>query len=181
MKRIKLGDVFAFKTEKGIKIIQWAYSPPKYGDFIRVFDNLYNKIPKNIDDIVNGSHSYIIGTDPKRLYKKEIIQLIGNYNTPMDGKFPEYSVNYRYYGHDDGKWEVSRVFTNEYHTIVSSNDDILSLPDKFRTITLINCFIGPEWLEYYFVSDFDLHHMKMFSPGSEVIKQYNAKYEHYYK
>ena len=60
MKRTKLGDVYAFKTERGYRIIQWAYSIEKHGNFVRIFPNFYQNIPSDIDAIVSSEPSYIM-------------------------------------------------------------------------------------------------------------------------
>ena len=45
MRRAKLGDVFAVKVPNGYKIVQWAYRIEKFGNYIRVFDGLYDTLP----------------------------------------------------------------------------------------------------------------------------------------
>ena len=48
MKRTQVGDVYAFKTERGYRIIQWGYFIEKHGNFVRVFPNFYEEIPPNM-------------------------------------------------------------------------------------------------------------------------------------
>ena len=43
MKREKLGDVYAFKTDRGYRIMQWAYNIEKRGKYIKVFDGFLIK------------------------------------------------------------------------------------------------------------------------------------------
>ncbi|MBR6646576.1 MAG: hypothetical protein IKL09_03575 [Clostridia bacterium] len=71
MKRAKVGDVYYVKVPNGYKIYQWAYSIPKQGDYIRVFEGLYADVPNEIEEIVQGPHSYIIPS-----YTKKCIRLV---------------------------------------------------------------------------------------------------------
>lgn len=64
MRRSKLGDVYATKLPNGYKIYQRAYDIPRRGDFVRVFDGLYESIPANVEEIVRGPHSYIVDFFP---------------------------------------------------------------------------------------------------------------------
>ena len=59
MRRAKLGDVYYFKVPNGYKVVQWAYSIPKDGDYLRVFNGLYKSVPDDITSIVGNPHSYI--------------------------------------------------------------------------------------------------------------------------
>ena len=60
MKRTKLGDVYAFKTERGYRIIQWAYFIERHGNFVRVFPGFYQKIPTDIESVISSECAYII-------------------------------------------------------------------------------------------------------------------------
>ena len=92
MKRARLGDVYYIKVPNGNKLYQWAYSIPRKGDFIRVFDGLYSSIPDNLLDIVAGSHSYIISFDTKRAYRVGLAQLLGNFPVPEEYPFPDFKL-----------------------------------------------------------------------------------------
>ena len=78
MKRTKIGDVYAIKLMNGYKLYQWAYTIPRKGKFMRVFDGLFDNIPNNIEDLVNNPHSYIIEFDAPRAYRVGLAQLAGN-------------------------------------------------------------------------------------------------------
>jgi hypothetical protein len=48
MKRSQLGDVFAFKTERGYRMMHWVYDVDREGFFVKVFPGFYQEKPANI-------------------------------------------------------------------------------------------------------------------------------------
>lgn len=180
MKRPKIGDLYYVEVPNGYKLYQWAYTIPRWGDYIRVFDGLYSELPNNIDQIAAGPHSYILPFATKRLYRIGIAKLIGNYPVPEEYPFPEHHVHFDF--HPESKkiigMDVSGVFSIRdgnwgYYEVNQMKD----LPCKYQNIKLINSRIGPEWLLYLFDVDFNLSFPERFSPPGQDHELALAKYK----
>lgn len=167
MKRTQLGDVYAIKVPNGYKIIQWAYSIPKKGDYIRVFKGLYDCIPEKIEELVMCPHSYIIYLDIKRAYRIGLAQRLGCYVIPGQYPFPKYQMRFDI-NHETKKVEAIHVMNSDFARDVNKWYDVGSvkeLPKRFNDTTLLNCSISPSWLMYLFDVGFDLEHPERFSLG----------------
>lgn len=165
MKRTKVGDLYTVKVPNGYKVFQWAYSIPKKGDFIRVFENLYDSIPDNLFEIVNGPHDYIIAFDIKRAYRIGLVQALGNYPIPNQYPFPDYMLAF----HPGGSDKIGAIavdptspqsFRGEWFRVSHINE----LPHQYQEITLINSYISPAWLLYLFDINFTLEKLESFFP-----------------
>ena len=167
MKRPKLGDVYYVKVPNGYKLFQWAYSIPRKGDYIRVFDGLYENIPEDIADIVAGPHSYILPFNLKRLYRLGMSQLLANYAVPEEYPFPQYMISF---------WinpKTRKVFGIELMSTVEGVREwkdfevqsMKELPLEYQNETLLNKRVGPAWLFYLFDTNFNLSQLELFSPG----------------
>ena len=167
MRRAKLGDVYSVKVPNGYKIYQWAYTIPKKGDFIRVFDGLYAEVPDNIEQIVRGPHSYIIPCYTKKMYKVGLSQLIGNYEVPKEYPFPEYKL---WFWQDK---KTNKVFAIEVMGVSSDYfetyrvNKMSELPLKHRNETLINCYSGVPVILYWFDVNFNLSNLDLFTPKGD--------------
>lgn len=150
MKRSKLGDLYCMKVPHGYKLYQWAYTVPQFCDYIRVFPEVYDEIPADLDSIVNSAHSYIIGTDVRWAYRKKISTLLGNFAVPDQYPFPKYSLvggagHYKCVrDNSTGKWITDFV------------GDLNELPEEYRDIDMIASFVTTPWLMFLFDTDFDL-------------------------
>lgn len=176
MRRAKLGDVFYIKVPNGYKIFQWAYRDPRKGDYMRVFQGLYDVIPENIEQIVASEHSYIIAFHISRGYRIGLAQWIGNYPVPEEYPFPKIQIAFRQdnanrdiYAIDvmsaDGTRDVMEVF------YVRRMEE---LPEEFRKEKLLNAYLTPNWLLYLFDNDFDMQHPErffIFGPDPEAKMQ----------
>ena len=186
MRRAKIGDVYCIRLPNGYKLYQWAYRIPRKGDFIRVFDGLYDSIPQNIESIVSAPHSYIIAFYASRAYRIGLASFLDNYNVPNEYPFPKYQIRFRI---DREKQKVYRIH------VMNSDDNwdvwqwydvssIKELPQEYQNITLINGVLTPNWLLYLFDNGFDLQHMEKFDPGSNpemTLQPYTDIVNTYYK
>lgn len=169
MKRARMGDVYSVKVPNGNKIYQWAYSIPKKGDYIRVFDGLYECIPTNLSEIVAGPHSYIISFDTKKAYRIGLAQMLGNFPVPIEYPFPELEFAL----HPGGTKKIGAIVvrpTIDTGTAVNTGQwfrvsRIQDLPPQFHNITLLNSRLSPSWLLYLFDIGFTLYDLDCFFPG----------------
>ena len=177
MRRAKLGDVYYVKVPNGYKIYQWAYSIPKKGDYIRVFEGLYAAVPDEIETIVQGEHSYIIPCYTKKMYQIGISQLIGNYKIPEEYPFPK---NMIWFWQDE---KTNKIFTIEVMDVFHISDyyqsfdvdSISKLPLQHRGEKLINARVGVPRILYLFDVDFNLSKLDVFSPKGDpdiALKRY---------
>lgn len=163
MRKAKLGDVYYIKVPNGYKLYQWAYSIPKRGDYIRVFDGLYASIPDNLKEIVLSQHSYIIAFYASRAYRNGFAHFLGSFPVPENYPFPKYQIRFSidqnrkvdqiHVMNSDGKRDVWQWFD------VRSVD---KLPEAYRNTTLLNSCVTPNWLLYLFDNGFDLKHPERF-------------------
>jgi len=174
MKKAQLGDVYAFRTERGYRIIHWAYYKEKHGKFVRIFPGFFDEIPNNIDEIINGECAYIICFDAPKAYKKGIFILLKN--SPVSDKypFPKYDINYHDYD-DYGEFEICEFLCHQNFEEFRGNPTGKGLPPKYQNIKLINAIVDPIWFLYLLSSDFDLHHWNLFYPGDKW-EEYEKKY-----
>ncbi len=176
MKQAKIGDVYAFKTEKGYRIIQWGYSIEKYGNFVRVFPDFYAEIPTNIETIVSENCSYIIQFAITKFYRKGMLKFI--YRASLDSipSFPRYDINYRSYG-NEGRFEVCEFACHQNFEVFNGYPDGRGLPEKYQSVNLINGCVDAIWFIYLLTSNFDLHHWESFYPGEDLYNAFLKKYE----
>ena len=169
MRRAKLGDVYYIKVPNGYKIFQWAYRIPKKGDFIRVFDGLYQTIPEDLKSIVNSQHSYIIAFYVSRAYRIGMAVFLGNYAVPGKYPFPKYQIRFRT-NLVTQKLEAIHVMNADMTNSVWQWYDVNSieeLPTEYRGVTLLSNYLTPNWLLYLFDMGFDLHHPERFCLGDD--------------
>lgn len=150
MRRSKLGDVYATKLPNGYKIFQRAYDIPRRGDFVRVFDGLYESIPANVEEIVRGPHSYIVYFFSSRAYRVGLAQFIGNYPIPKEYPFPEYMIRF-FPATADGIFSVNVTRTDLTEQQVFYVRHLCELPEKFRNIKLLD--IGPTPVVLFYLFD----------------------------
>lgn len=182
MKRAKIGDVYAIKVPNGYKIYQWAYSIPRKGDYIRVFDGLHESIPNNLSEIVVGPHSYIISFDTKRAYRIGLAQMLDNFPVPDEYPFPDYMLAL----HPGGSKRIGAIAvdsTSNTGTLLNAGQwfrvsRIQDLPPQFQNITLLNSRLSPSWLLYLFDIGFTLYDLDCFFPGGPG-ENGNAKLQKY--
>lgn len=169
MKRAKVGDLFYVKVFSGYKLIQWGYRFPDKGDYIRVFPHLYQQIPEDLGSIVAGPHSYIISFYVSRLYRIGIAEWLGNFPVPEEYPFPEFmvfmmpdtrpgKVGFIDVIRTDGSMRCAKTYDANY---------MHELPEEYRTTTLLNGCVSPDWLLYLFDVDFSLETPEKFWPGSD--------------
>ena len=172
MKRTMVGDVYALKTERGYRILQWAYFIEKEGKFVRVFPNFYQEIPTNIDQIVSGECSYMLHFDISKMYRKGILELI--YRAPVETipSFPKYTIDY-----DGETFEICEFEYPQNSKYYDAGPDINELPRKYRKLKLVHpTFIDPCLFIYVVSSDFDLHNWDLFNPDKPTLRALYIKY-----
>lgn len=118
MKRLKLGDILAFQTDRGYRIFHWAYNVPKKGKYIRVMPGFYQTIPNNLNDIVSGECAFIIWADINWYYKNGLFILVGHEEVSNETyPFPEYQILLKYVDPDDDHYaffEFNHIYHNEW-------------------------------------------------------------------
>lgn len=182
MKRAKIGDVYSIRVPNGYKLYQWAYSIPRKGDYIRVFDGLHSAIPDNLFQIVAGPHSYIVSFDTKRVYRIGLAQMLGNFPVPDEYPFPEFEFSL----HPGGAKKIVAIVvrpTIATNTAVNVGqwfrvNRIQDLPPQFQNITLLSSRLSPGWLLYLFDIGFTLYDLESFFPGGSG-EDGNAKLQKY--
>lgn len=168
MVRTKIGDVYYVKLPNGLKIIQWAYSVPKYGDFVRVFKGLWEEVPQDIDSVIAGEHSYIIAFDVKKAYRVGLSKLIGNFTIPEEYPFPEYMISfYRDFSGQIFKIRLKSTGRSEKGGQSFSASKLEEIPLEFQNVKLINGYMSMNWILYLFDIDFDLTMLPYYYPGSQ--------------
>lgn len=176
MKRAQVGDVYAFKTERGYRIIQWGYFIEKHGSFVLVFPDFYKEIPSNIEAIVSKECSYIISFAISKFYRKGMLEFL--YQAPLDSipPFPKYDIHYRSYG-SEGSFEVCEFVRHQNFESFDGYPDGRGLPEKYQNLKLINGCVDAIWFIYLLTSDFDLKHWDLFYPGKKLYDVFLKKYE----
>lgn len=168
MRRAKLGDVYCIKLSNGYKLFQWAYRIPRRGDYIRVFDGLYDTIPEDIEDIVKGPHSYIVCFFASRAYRIGLAQFIANYPIPKAYPFPDFGIQF---------WmnqteEIISIWVMPNSIEITGSKNIMNfpvssmeeLPTEYQNLKLLNATPSPAWLLYLFDYNFNLSDLRRFWP-----------------
>ena len=104
-KNIKhIGEVYAVITNKGYAIAQIGGLDRHGIPICRIFSDLHNEIPKNVEKIICKKESYLIIISLHSMahwrVKQEI--KIGKYELPSDFSIPKYYRNYFVFGK---KWD----------------------------------------------------------------------------
>lgn len=88
MVRLKVGDVFEIVTPKGKAYIQYVFNNERIGELIRVLPGVYSKQPFNLIELVNNKEEYFVHFPVKAAKRKKIIELIGNFELPLELEIP---------------------------------------------------------------------------------------------
>lgn len=175
LKRIKLGDVFAVSLPNGIKLYQWAYTGTRWGECIRVFPNLYEQIPSNLEELVCNPHSYVLSFDVKQAYRRGLSTKIGNYLVPKEYPFPDYVIRWtELYPPNKKRFRIN--FHNfEDLKIVDSFlvDSINEVPKEYQGNCILGSIYSPDWVLYLFDIDFDLYKLEHIYLGDHAEKYQN--------
>ena len=181
MRRIKIGDVFFIKVTNGYKLFQWAYDIPQRGQFLRVFSGLFDTVPNNIENLVDGEHSYIIAARIRRLYRLGLVEFLANYPVPEKYPFPAYNLEpcidqtgkvYRILFLNIGSGKPSAQFGFNVSCM-------RELPAEYREIKLINGYLSPALLFFLFDYGFDLDHLERMWPRNVLGDQWKEKLDEY--
>ena len=175
MKRYRVGDVFAFKTANGYRIILWAYTIDKFGDFVRVLPGFYDTIPSDALDIATGTCSFIIQVSIKTMCKKNLLTYIGSVDNSLIPEMPKYQIEYSDYG-NYGRFNVSEFGRAQNFSVYEGAPDGSCLPKHFQEVNLVNGSVGIYWFIYLITEGFDNKHWNLFYPGEKKHKIYEEKY-----
>lgn len=182
MRGAKLGDVYYIKLSNGYKLFQWAYRIPRHGDYIRVFDGLYETIPENVDEIVKGPHSYIVCFFASRAYRIGLAHFISNHQIPEEYPFPDYRIDFWM----NKKEEIISIWVMPNSKEINGSKNIMNfsvssmeeLPPEYQNLKLLNSMPSPAHLLYLFDYNFNLSDLRRFWPqtvlGSECEKGLDA-------
>ena len=174
MKRAKLGDVYAFKTDRGYRILHWAYSIDKYGVYVRVFPNFYPEKPLEITDILDGDCAYILDFNVAKLYRKGLLEWWGNYSISEKYPFPSHDIRYTQFS-DYGEFEICESTCHQHFETFVGNHTGIGIPPKYQNIKLICGSVDPIWFLYLISSDFNLNRWDLYWP-EEKWDEYDQKY-----
>lgn len=183
MRRGKIGDVYSIKLPNGYKLYQWAYRIPKWGDYIRVFEGLYDAVPEDVASIAAGPHSYIIGFFASRAYRIGLAQLLGNYPVPEEYPFPEFRLTFWM----NQNQEIFSIWVtpNGNHPVVGSDimnfpvSSMNELPEAYRNLKLLSSVVTPDWLLFLFDNNFNLHDLRRFYPRAVLGDGWQDKISEY--
>lgn len=167
MKRAKLGDVFAFKAERGYRIIQWAYHIPKKGRFLKIFPGFYDEKPSNLIEILNGDCLYIVNFYLPFLLSKNILDFWGNYQECILEPFPKLMIEFRKYVGDQILYRISNSLIAQDSETYIGNSSGDGIPKKYNHVRLLNLNPCPMSFLHMLSSDFDLKHFDYFWPTDE--------------
>ena len=167
MRRSKIGDVYAFRAERGYRLFQYAYKVDRIGKFYRVFPNFYSEIPENFREIVLGEYSYLIWHNVATGFRSGLFQFLGNVADRGYEPFPKYEITYVSYG-KTGDFIVSEFSRSQTSETFESAPDGSGLPQKYRNVKLINSLVPTLDFIYLLSSGFDLSHWELFSPGKKL-------------
>jgi hypothetical protein len=88
--KIKIGDVFAISTTKGIGCLQYAHIDDQNIEFIRVLSGLFKELPPNFDELVRKKERFVIGFPLSAAFRRRIVERIGSYTVPDWFEMPRY-------------------------------------------------------------------------------------------
>lgn len=174
MKKAKLGDVYAFKTERGYRLLHWAYTISKYGNYVRVLPNFYQDRPSDISDIIDSDCAYILDFNVSKLYRKGLLELWGNYPISEKFPFPSHDISYTPLS-NFGEFQVCESTCHQHFETFIGDHTGNVLPLKYKNIKLICGSVDPIWFIYLISSDFDLTHWNLYWP-EEKWDEYDQKY-----
>ena len=195
MKREKLGDVYAFKTDRGYRIMQWAYNIEKRGKYIKVFDGFFDQAPDNLDEIVRGDCLYMLPFPIQKLYKKGIVELWGNFQAPEQSTFSGKHINFvqRIPGLNIIIFEIGDMFTNksiyfcgdmtgnavpeQYRNLSCLNSwNLDGFPKEFKQLRALNLWAGAFLFMSILESDFSVKNFAPFWETRGAEDKYKARY-----
>ena len=171
MIRSKLGDVFAFKTDRGYRIMHWVYDVDREGYFVKVFPGFYQEKPENIEEIIDGEYSYMINADARRLYNKGIFELWGNYPGRDQIPFPTHDIIFRRYVGDTILYRVAQFTCHQNDEQFIGDATGKCIPERYSHIRLLNGIPHPFRFLYLLSSDFDLQHIDLFWAEDDELKR----------
>ena len=176
MRRAKLGDVYAFKTERGYRIIQWVYHIEKMGRYIKVFPGFYEKEPENLAIILQGDCSYIVTYYIPPLLKKGILEFWGNYEEFIVEPFPKYMIGFQKYGNQILFRVANSMRAQDDETYIGDSSGQV-IPRKYKDVRLLNLIPSTIFFLHMLSSDFDLKHFDLLWGGEREMETLREKYK----
>lgn len=177
MRRAKLGDVYALKTERGYRIIQWVYHVEKHGRYIKVFPGFYDKEPEDLTDILQGDSSYIVTYHISHLVRKGILEFWGNYEEYIIEPFPKYMIGIFKYVNNQFLYRVANSMRAQDDESYIGDSSGQVIPEKYKDVRLLNLIPSTITLLYLLSSDFDLKHVDLLWIDEKDRKDLIEKYK----
>ena len=174
MKKALLGDVYAFKTDRGYRILHWAYHIEKMGKYVRIMPGFYPQKPENLKTIVDSECLYIMSFDAPKAYRKGLFENWGNQAVSSLYPFPTHDINYFQYS-DRGEFEICEFFCHQHFERYIGDSFGHGIPEKYKDVKLINAIVDPISFLALISSDFDLYHWHLFYSKERWI-EYEKKY-----
>jgi hypothetical protein len=183
MRRVKLGDVYAYNTERGYRIVQYAYYVEKKGRYVKVFPGFYDKKPENLTLILQGDCSYIVEYNLSLLVREEILEFWGNYTECILDTFPERDITFHKYDEYGRRiyYEVANSMRHQEYEKYIGDPSGSAIPKKYRNIRLLN--LRPHTITFIYLlsSDFDLSHFDLFWPKDNQIEVLEERFAYLFK
>lgn len=90
--KVRIGDIVEIQTSKGLAYALYSHKhdkPPKYGALLRVFDQLFQERPKDIQGLAKLPIRFSAFFPLQAAVKQDIVKVIGNITVPENLKpFP---------------------------------------------------------------------------------------------
>lgn len=161
MRRAKLGDVYAFPTERGYRIIQWVYHIEKLGRYMKVLPGFYPEKPEDLSVLLKGDCSYIVTYHISHLVKKGILEFWGNYEDCITEPFPKYMIGIFKYANNQILYRVANSMRAQDDESYIGDSSGQVIPEKYKDVRLLNLMPSTIVFLYLLSSDFDLKHVDL--------------------
>ncbi len=126
MLRIKVGDVFEFKTNKGFVYLHYLLKDKEIGDLIGIIEGYFDKTPKKFTEIV-GNKSFYVFFPLSFANNKNIVTKVGHI---PDSNFikPEFMRTEQNEGDKLIGWDIvnTNTWTREFRAKLNSWEKELS-------------------------------------------------------
>ena len=177
MRQLRLGDICAYKTKRGYRIVQWAYQHAKMGKYVKVFPGFYREKPNDLSSILHGECSYIITFNMSNLVKEGVLEFWGNDQDCIQEPFPEYDIEFRKCG-NQFLYRISNSLRHQENEKFIGDPSGRIIPNKYKDLRLLNLVPHPIQFLYLLSSDFDLNHFDLFWPDEDELVALQQKYNH---
>jgi hypothetical protein len=89
MAKLKLGDVVEIRTSKGLAFAQYTHQHKQYGAMLRVFRDIFQARPSNMEDLIKLHPAFICFFPLKAAVDQGIFSIVANIAVPVEAQnFP---------------------------------------------------------------------------------------------